>query len=329
MAKEKIEKSTFASVVGELNKAYGAGSVVEMSEKMDDGYDVVSTGSIAFDLSLGIGGWQPGKLYELMGWEGTGKTSICGHAVAGFQKKFPGKKVVYIDAEHALDKKYFQALGVDVDSMILSQPDYGEMGFNIAEKLIATGDVSLLIIDSNTAMIPKKVIDGEAGDNALGLQARLNSQMYPKIKGKIIKGNTCVIVISQFREKIGVMFGSPVTTNGGHALKFYTDVRVEVSKSDDKEGRGSLTKVKVKKNKMAPPFVEGSFFIKWGEGIDAFQETIDFAVEWEIIKQSGSWYSYGTDKIGQGMEQVVQLMQDNPELFAEIKEKVFLKLKGK
>lgn len=328
MAKEKIEKETFNDVVNGLDKTYGKGSVIAMSEKSEEGYNVVSTGSLAFDLSLGIGGWQPGKLYELMGWEGTGKTTICGHAVKGFQEKFPDRKVVYVDAEHALDTKYFRALGVDVDKMLLSQPDYGEMGFNIAEKLIATGDVSLLIIDSNTAMLPKKVIDGEAGDNALGLQARLNSQMWPKIKAKIIKGNTCVIVISQFREKIGVMFGSPITTNGGHALKFYTDVRVEVSKSEDKEGMGSLTKIKVKKNKMAPPYVEGSFFIKWGEGIDAFQEVIDFAIELDIIHKSGSWFSYNSDKIGQGMEAVKQLMLDNPELYGEIKEKTINKLKG-
>lgn len=325
MAKEKEDKS-FKGISESLNKTYGKGSVVGMSEMVEDGYSPISTGSLAFDNSLGIGGWQPGKLYELMGWEGTGKTTICGHAVKGFQEKFPDKKVVYIDAEHALDKKYFKALGVNVDEMFLSQPDYGEMGYNIAEKLIESGEVSLLIIDSNTAMLPKKVIDGEAGDNALGLQARLNSQMWPKIKNKLIKGNTCVIVISQFREKIGVMFGSPVTTNGGHALKFYADVRIEVSKSEDKENAGSLTKVKVKKNKMAPPFIEGQFFIKWGEGIDAFQEILDFAVEMNIVKKSGSWYSYMEDKIGQGEDSVKQLLLDNPELYQEIKEKVLKQL---
>lgn len=265
---------------------------------------------------------HPDHLYITDNYIVTHNTTICGHAAKGFQEKFPDKKVVYIDAEHALDKKYFKALGVDVDKMFLSQPDYGEMGYNIAEKLVASGEVSLLIIDSNTAMLPKKVIDGEAGDNALGLQARLNSQMWPKIKNKLIKGNTCVIVISQFREKIGVMFGSPVTTNGGHALKFYTDVRIEVSKSEDKEGGGSLTKIKVKKNKMAPPFVEGQFFIKWGEGIDNVQEILDLAVEANIVKKSGSWYSYMEDKIGQGEQAVKQLLIDNPELFQEIKEKV-------
>lgn len=330
--KEETQKSAFDEAMDGLNKTYGKGAVIEMNQIEDEVYDVVSTGSISFDHSLGIGGWLPGKLYELKGWEGTGKTTICGKAAANFQKKFPDKKVVYIDGEHAIDKNYLSALGVDVDKLVICQPDYGEMGFNVAEKLIATGEVSLVIIDSNTSLIPKKVVDGEAGDNALGLQARLNSQMYPKLKNKLIKGGTCVISVNQFREKIGVMFGSPVTTNGGHALKFYSDVIIEVSKTVDKEGMGNLTKIKVTKNKMAPPFVEGQFFIKWGEGIDVITELVDLGNEYGILKKWGSTITILDNGAGgetkYTLEEFEGLLRDNEDFYQELKKKVLEKMKG-
>jgi len=332
MAKEKETRSSFEEVMDSLNKTYGKGSVIEMNQKVEEEYDVVSTGSISFDNSLGIGGWLRGKLYELKGWEGTGKTTICGKAAAGFQKKYLDKKVVYIDGEHAIDKNYLATLGVDVDKLVICQPDYGEMGYNVAEKLIASGEVSLVIIDSNTSLIPKKVVDGEAGDNALGLQARLNSQMWPKIKNKLIKGGTCVIAVNQFREKIGVMFGSPVTTNGGHALKFYSDVIIEVSKTVDKEGMGNLTKIKVTKNKMAPPFVEGSFFVEWGVGIDVIRELIDLGNEWGIIKKWGSQITLLDNGAGgetkYTLTEFEELLRDNEEFYQDLKTKILSKMKG-
>ncbi len=330
MAKKDEAKLGFDAQMEELNKLYGKGSIIGFSDKQTAAYDVVSTNSIAFDKALGIGGFLPGKMYELMGWEGTGKTTICGHAVEKFQKKFPTKKVVYIDGEHALDRNYFTKLGVDVEKMYINQPDNGEMGFNIAEKLIDSGEVSLLIIDSNTSLIPKKVIDGEAGDNALGLHARLNSQMIPKLKNKLIKNNTCVIIISQFREKIGVMFGSPVTTNGGHALKFYADVRIEVAKTFDKENCGNQTRIKVIKNKMAPPFVECSFFIKWGEGIDRIQEMIDLGGDTGVLKKWGESITLLDNGAGgetkYKLAEFKELIADNEEFYQSLKTKILEKL---
>lgn len=332
MAKEvKVkEKTDFNAKMEELNKTYGKGTVIGFSDKASSDYNAVTTGSISFDNSLGIGGWLPGKMYELMGWEGTGKTTICGHAAAEFQKKFPEKKVVYIDGEHALDLNYFTKLGVDVDKMYINQPDYGEIGFNVAETLIESGEVSLVIIDSNTSLLPKKIIEGEAGDNALGLHARLNSQMYPKIKNKLIKTNTCVIIISQFREKIGILFGSPVTTNGGHALKFYTDVRIEVAKTFDKENTSSETRIKVIKNKMAPPFVECSFFIKWGEGIDKVREMIDLGVQTEVIKKWGDTITLLDNGAGgetkYKVDEFKKYLIEDSDFYSNIKKKILTKL---
>jgi recombination protein RecA len=252
MAKKKEEKKeSFADVLARVNKTYGAGAIMKLNDKCKDDYDIISTGSIGIDYEvLGVGGIVLGKLYELIGWEGTGKSTLCGHITANCQKA--GGKVVYIDGEHAVDKNYFKALGVNIDEMLLSQPTNGEEGFNIAMEMIKTGEVSLVIIDSDSSLMPKKVVDGEVGDSAIGRKAYLNSNAYPKLKTKLVETNTAMIVISQYREKIGVMFGDPRTTQGGHALKFYSDCRMEIAKSLDKDGTdviGHTTRVKTIENK--------------------------------------------------------------------------------
>ena len=268
MAKKQTEaasgKSKLEDALDALNKKYGIGTILSLGDKNHNDYDLISTGSIAFDyIALGVGGFVKGKLYELVGWEGSGKSTICGHAVANCQAN--GGKVLYIDGEHAVDPNYFASLGVDISSMLIAQPTCGEEGFQIAMDMINSGEIDLVIIDSDSSLIPKKVLDGEVGDSSIGRKAKLNSDVYPKLKGILSKHQTCVIVVSQYREKIGVMFGDPRTTQGGHALKFYSDVRVEVSKTLAKEGTeayGNLTKIKTIKNKMAPP-IKGPASQKW------------------------------------------------------------------
>ena len=254
-SKESTTNNKFQEALDKLNKAYGTGTILTLDSKTEGNYDVISTGSIGFDyVTLGTGGFVKGKMYELMGWEGTGKSTICGHAVAECQKK--GGTVLYIDGEHAVDKNYFQQLGVDTTKLLIAQPSCGEEGFNIAMEMINTGDIDLVIIDSDSSLIPKKQLDGDVGDSTIGHKSRLNSNAYPKLKSALSANNVCLIVISQYREKIGVMFGNPTTTQGGHALKFYSDCRIEVSKSLAKEGDvtyGNITKVKATKNKMCPP----------------------------------------------------------------------------
>lgn len=303
-----------------LEKSYGKGTVMTLESKVMGTYDVIPTGSLVFDYKvLGIGGFAKGKLYELMGWEGVGKSTICGHAAANCQKQ--GGTVVYIDGEHAVDKLYFQALGVDTNTMIFSQPSSGEEGFNVALELIRSGSVDLVIIDSDSSLLPKKVSDNEIGESAIGQKARLNSNAYPVLKNALVENQVCVIVISQYREKIGVMFGNPTTTQGGHALKFTTDVRMEISKQvakEDGEIYGNLTKIKTIKNKMFPPYRTGEFIIEYGVGIDRIQEIVDLGVELQIIKKSGSWYSYGDTKLGQGTAGVKKLLEDNEELYQEL-----------
>jgi recombination protein RecA len=289
--KEVVEsgKGKLADAMDRMNKAYGTGSVLTMDSKSDEEYEIISSGSIGFDyITLGVGGFVKGKMYELMGWEGTGKSTICGHAAANCQKG--GGVVLYVDGEHALDTKYFRQLGVNTDAMILSQPSCGEEGFNIAMELIETGEIDLVIIDSDSSLIPKKMLDGDVGDSSIGRKALLNSNAYPKLKGAISKHKVCVIVVSQYREKIGVMFGNPTTTQGGHALKFYSDVRVEVSKSLAKEGDqvyGAITKVKATKNKMSPPYLLSDFEIVYGLGIDTVKEIIAMLVDLEVIRKYG------------------------------------------
>ena len=331
MAKSKQETSESKNKIQEalekLNKTYGVGTILALDSKAGGNYDVISSGSIGFDhITLGVGGFVKGKLYELMGWEGTGKSTICGHLTAECQKK--GGTVLYIDGEHALDKVYFQALGVDTTKMLVAQPSCGEEGFNIALELINTGDVDLVIIDSDSSLIPKKQLDGDVGDSTIGYKARLNSNAYPKLKTALSANNVCVVVISQYREKIGVMFGNPTTTQGGHALKFYSDARIEVSRSLAKEGDvtyGNLTKVKAIKNKMNPPYRMASFEIVYGEGIDKVGEVLDLMNEYEVGKKWGKTMTFNETKYD--LDEFKQMLIDNPEFYEEIKTAIVNKIK--
>jgi len=327
--KESSEsKSKFQEALEKLNKMYGVGTVITLNDKTNGDYNAISTGSIGFDyITLGTGGFVKGKMYELMGWEGTGKSTICGHAVAECQKK--GGVVLYIDGEHAVDKKYFEALGVDTSKMLIAQPACGEEGFNIAMEMINSGDVDLVIIDSDSSLIPKAVLDGDVGDSAIGKKARLNSNAYPKLKTAADKNNVCVIVISQYREKIGVMFGNPTTTQGGHALKFYSDVRIEVSKSLAKEGDttyGNITKVKATKNKMSPPYKQTQFEIVYGEGIDKLQEVLELINDFEIGRKYGKTMTINDVKYD--LEEFKRMLLDNEEFYNDIKGKIISKIKN-
>ena len=330
MAKKQTEaasgKSKLEDALDALNKKYGVGTILSLGDKNHNDYDLISTGSIAFDyIALGVGGFVKGKLYELVGWEGSGKSTICGHAVANCQAN--GGKVLYIDGEHAVDPNYFASLGVDISSMLIAQPTCGEEGFQIAMDMINSGEIDLVIIDSDSSLIPKKVLDGEVGDSSIGRKAKLNSDVYPKLKGILSKNNTCVIVVSQYREKIGVMFGDPRTTQGGHALKFYSDVRVEVSKTLAKEGTeayGNLTKIKTIKNKMAPPFKGVEFEIVFGIGIDRMLEVMDMASEFEILRKYGKTITYKETKYD--LDEFTKILIDHPEFFDSLKEEIVNKL---
>lgn len=303
----------------ELNKKYGEGTVLKLGSKSKGTYDIISTGSIAFDhIALGIGGFAKGRLYELVGWEGSGKSTICGHAVANCQKN--GGKVLYIDGENAVDKNYFDALGVDTDEMLIAQPTCGEEGFQIAMDIIQSDEIDMIIIDSDSSLIPKKVLDGDVGDSAIGRKAKLNSDVYPKMKMLLSKHNVCVIVVSQYREKIGVMFGDPRTTQGGHALKFYADVRIEVSKTVAKDGQdayGNDTKVKAIKNKMAPPFRLAEFVINYGQGIDVFEEIMVLGNEYSVLRKYGKTITYKETKYD--ADEFKILLEDNEEFYNSIK----------
>ena len=329
MAKKSQETgSKFQDALDKLNKQYGQGTVLELDSKTGGDYDLISTGSIGFDyITLGIGGFAKGKMYELMGWEGTGKSTICGHAVASCQAK--GGKVVYIDGEHAVDENYFDALGVDPGSMLIAQPSSGEEGFNIAVELMQTGDVDLIIIDSDSSLIPKAVLDGEVGDHAIGKKARLNSGAYPKLKSIAHNTNTCLIVISQYREKIGVMFGNPTTTQGGHALKFYSDCRIEVSRSLAKEGQevyGNITKVRCTKNKMTPPYQKTQFEIVYGIGIDRVGETLQLLHEFELGRKYGKTYTF--DGVKYNLDEFKQMVLEDVTFFESLKSKIVSAIRG-
>ena len=331
MAKAKQEspesKSKFQEAMDRLNKAYGMGTVLALDSKTEGNYDVISSGSIGFDwITLGVGGFVKGRMYELMGWEGTGKSTICGHIAAECQKQ--GGRVLYIDGEHAVDKNYFQALGVDTTKLLIAQPSCGEEGFNIAMEMINTGDIDLVIIDSDSSLIPKKVLDGEVGDSAIGKKAVLNSNAYPKLKTALSVHNVCVVVISQYREKIGVMFGNPTTTQGGHALKFYSDVRIEVSRSLAKEGDvtyGNLTKVKATKNKMCPPYRKAEFEIVYGQGIDKVGEILSLMNEYEVGRKYGKTMTFNETKYD--LEEFKQMLLDNDEFYNQIKDSIVIKIK--
>jgi recombination protein RecA len=326
-SKESTTNNKFQEALDKLNKAYGTGTILTLDSKTEGDYDVISTGSIGFDyVTLGTGGFVKGKMYELMGWEGTGKSTICGHAVAECQKK--GGTVLYIDGEHAVDKNYFQQLGVDTTKLLIAQPSCGEEGFNIAMEMINTGDIDLVIIDSDSSLIPKKQLDGDVGDSTIGHKSRLNSNAYPKLKSALSTNNVCLIVISQYREKIGVMFGNPTTTQGGHALKFYSDCRIEVSKSLAKEGDvtyGNITKVKATKNKMCPPYRLSQFEIVYGEGIDKVGEILELINEFEVGRKYGKTMTF--NEVKYDLEEFKKMIIDNPEFYEEIKTTIVNKIK--
>jgi recombination protein RecA len=314
--------------IEKIDKDFGKGSVMMMNERAEQAMEVISTGSIGLDMALGVGGLPRGRVIEIYGPESSGKTTIATHVIAEAQKK--GGICAIIDAEHAFDSAYAQKLGVDIDNLLISQPDYGEQGLEIADRLILSGALDVVVIDSVAALVPKGELEGEMGDSKMGLQARLMSQALRKLTATISKTNTICIFINQLREKIGVMFGNPETTTGGNALKFYCSVRLDIRRisqiKDGDEAIGNRVKVKVVKNKVAPPFRSAEFDIIFGEGISKIGEIIDMGVEMNIIQKSGSWFSYEGNKLGQGRDAVKSLLSDNEGLANEIEEKIRTRL---
>lgn len=307
-----------------LDKTFGKGAVMKLGDNAIEEMDVIPTGSITLDLALGVNGYPKGRIVEIYGPESSGKTTLAIHAIAEVQKQ--GGIAAIVDAEHAFDQFYAQKLGVDVENLLISQPDNGEQALEIADSLIRSGAVDLLVIDSVAALTPKAEIEGEMGDSQMGLQARLMSKALRKLTGSINKAKCCCIFINQLRDKIGVMFGNPETTTGGNALKFYASMRIDIRKSSQiKEGEdviGNRVKVKVVKNKVAPPFRKSEFDIMYGEGISKVGEIIDLGVELNILKKSGSWFSYGETRLGQGRDSVKNMIADNPELMDELEAKI-------
>ncbi|WP_395809736.1 recombinase RecA [Daejeonella sp.] len=307
-----------------LEKSYGKGTVMKLGDNAVEAIESISTGSISLDIALGIGGLPKGRVIEIYGPESSGKTTLAIHAIAEAQKK--GGIAAFIDAEHAFDKFYASKLGVDIENLLISQPDNGEQALEIADNLIRSGAIDIIVIDSVAALVPKAEIEGEMGDSKMGLHARLMSQALRKLTGTISKTGCCCIFINQLRDKIGVMFGSPETTTGGNALKFYASVRLDIRRisqiKDTDEVSGNRVKVKVVKNKLAPPFRIAEFDVMFGEGISKAGEIIDLGVDFEIIKKAGSWFSYGDTKLGQGRDGVKQLLLDNPDLMDELEAKI-------
>ncbi len=326
MSTEKEAKlKALKLTLDKLDKTYGKGSVMKMGDSIVEDVEVIPSGSLGLDIALGVGGYPRGRIIEIYGPESSGKTTLTLHAIAEAQKN--GGIAAFIDAEHAFDRFYAEKLGVDIDNLIISQPDNGEQGLEIADNLIRSGAIDIVVIDSVAALTPKSEIEGEMGDSKMGLHARLMSQALRKLTGSISKTHCTVIFINQLREKIGVMFGNPETTTGGNALKFYASVRLDIRRSTqiknaDGGVQGNKTRVKVVKNKVAPPFKTAEFDIMYGEGISKVGEIIDLGVEYEIIKKSGSWFAYGDTKLGQGRDAVKSLLNDNPELFDELEEKI-------
>lgn len=322
---EQTEKQKrIATALDKISKQFGKSTVVKMSDKPDQAIEVVSTGSLTLDLALGVGGLPRGRIVECYGPESAGKTSVATHVMAEAQKL--GGNVAFIDIEHAFDSGYAEKLGVNLETLYFAQPDWGEQALEIAIGLIESGGFDVIVIDSVAALVPKAELDGEMGDAKMGLQARMMGQALRKMTAAVSRTNTLVIFINQIREKIGVMFGNPETTSGGNALKFYASVRLDIRRStqlkDGDEVLGNRTKVKVVKNKVAPPFKVAEFDIVFGEGISKVGEIIDLGVELGIIQKSGSWFSYGENKLGQGKESVKQILLDNPELMDEIEQKI-------
>jgi len=311
-----------------IEKNYGKGTIMKMGDNPIEDVPVIPSGSISLDVALGIGGYPRGRIVEIYGPESSGKTTLAIHAIAEAQKA--GGLAAIIDAEHAFDRSYAEALGVDTENLFISQPDNGEQALEIADHLIRSGAIDIVVIDSVAALTPKAEIEGEMGDSKIGLQARLMSQALRKLTGTISKTGTTCIFINQLREKIGVMFGNPETTPGGNALKFYASIRLDIRKinqiKDTEDVKGNRTRVKVVKNKLAPPFRKSEFDIIYGEGISKLGEIIDLGVDFEIIKKSGSWFSYGDTKLGQGRDAVKAILSDNPDLMDEIEAKIRVKL---
>ena len=326
MSNEKDAKlKALKLTLDKLDKTYGKGTVMKMGDAAVEDKEVIPTGSLGLDVALGVGGYPKGRVVEIYGPESSGKTTLTLHAIAEAQKK--GGIAAFIDAEHAFDRYYAEDLGVDVENLIISQPDNGEQALEITDNLIRSGAIDIIVIDSVAALTPKSEIEGEMGDSKMGLHARLMSQALRKLTGSISKTKCTVIFINQLREKIGVMFGNPETTTGGNALKFYASVRLDIRRSTqikntNSEVLGNKTRVKVVKNKVAPPFKTVEFDIVYGKGISKVGEIIDLGVDFEIIKKSGSWFSYDDTKLGQGREAVKSLLVDNPELMDELEQKI-------
>ena len=326
MSSEKEAKlKALKLTLDKLDKTYGKGAVMKMGDSAIEEVEVIPTGSLGLDLALGVGGYPKGRVVEIYGPESSGKTTLTLHAIAEAQKN--GGIAAFIDAEHAFDRYYAEKLGVDIENLIISQPDNGEQALEITDNLIRSGAIDIIIIDSVAALTPKSEIEGEMGDSKMGLHARLMSQALRKLTGSISKTKCTVIFINQLREKIGVMFGNPETTTGGNALKFYASIRLDIRRStqlkdNNSEAVGNKTRVKIVKNKVAPPFKTAEFDIMYGTGVSKVGEIIDLGVDYEIIKKSGSWFSYDDTKLGQGREAVKTLLTDNPELMEELEGKI-------
>ena len=326
--KEKLK--ALQLTLDKLEKSYGKGTVMKLGDAAIEDLDVIPSGSLTLDLALGVKGYPKGRIVEIYGPESSGKTTLAIHAIAEAQKQ--GGIAAFIDAEHAFDQFYAKSLGVDVENLLISQPDNGEQALEIADNLIRSGAIDIIVVDSVAALTPKAEIEGEMGDSQMGLQARLMSKALRKLTASINKANTTCIFINQLREKIGVMFGNPETTTGGNALKFYSSIRIDIRRSsqikDGEEVIGNRTRVKVVKNKVAPPFRKAEFDIMYGKGISKTGEILDLAVEMGIVKKAGSWFSYGDTKLGQGRDAVKSLIGDNPELAEELEGKIFEQLKN-
>lgn len=335
---EKKDKSVNTEKLKALNltlekieKSYGKGTIMKMGDKAIENVPSISSGSLALDIALGVGGYPRGRVVEVFGPESSGKTTLAIHAIAEAQKA--GGVAAFIDAEHAFDRYYAESLGVDIENLLISQPDNGEQALEITDHLIRSGAVDIVVIDSVAALTPRAEIEGEMGDSKMGLQARLMSQALRKLTANISKTKTCVMFINQLREKIGIMFGNPETTTGGNALKFYSSVRVDIRKigqiKEGEEVKGNRTRVKIVKNKIAPPFRKAEFDLMFGKGISKTGEIVDMGVDLNIIKKSGSWFSYGDTKLGQGRDAVKELLKDNPELSEELETKIKEAIAGK